>query len=250
MIKANLERLAHLERLGWLAAGLAHDLNNALVGVLGDMTEIRERLGEMRMFLGALLGGGAAIPAGAIGACESSLDRMGHALQAVVSHGRDLQQLYRGDSPTPGSWQVDLRDAASRAIGMVGGRLRPLIELAGSSVQVAVDRETIVRVLLNLLINASDAVAEGKGTPRIRLHISRAPSWAVCDVIDSGGGIPAEIMPKLFEPFATTKPGGTGLGLAVSRQLVREAGGDLLLVHTGPDGTTFRLILPLAATPD
>src|SRR5439155_14009917 len=134
-----------------------------------------------------------------VSACESSLDRMASALQAVVSHGRELQHLYRGDRPTPGSWQVDLRDAAHRAIGMVGVRLRPLIELAGSSVQVAIDRETLVRVLLNLLINAADAVADHPGTPRIRLHITRAPSWAVCEVIDSRGGIPADMLPRLFE---------------------------------------------------
>ena len=56
MIKASLERLAHLERLGWLSAGLAHDLNNAVTGVLAEAADTRQRLGEMRRFLRAVLG--------------------------------------------------------------------------------------------------------------------------------------------------------------------------------------------------
>jgi signal transduction histidine kinase len=68
----------------------------------------------------------------------------------------------------------------------------------------------------------------------------------VCEVIDNGRGVEPQIRSRLFEPFATTREasGGTGLGLAVSRDLIRAAGGELELVQTGPTGTTFRLRLP------
>jgi C4-dicarboxylate-specific signal transduction histidine kinase len=107
-----------------------------------------------------------------------------------------------------------------------------------------------VRVLLNLLINASDAFPEGASEPRVRVQLRGLGDRAICDVTDNGPGVPAEILPHLFEPFATTKqPGaGTGLGLAVSRELVRAAGGELRLLGTGAAGSTFRLTLPVVAT--
>ena len=63
-------------------------------------------------------------------------------------------------------------------------------------------------------------------------------------VHDNGTGIPAEIRDKLFQPFFTTKPSGTGLGLAISRELAQAHGGDLVLVETGPSGSSFELYLP------
>jgi two-component system C4-dicarboxylate transport sensor histidine kinase DctB len=237
--------MARLERLGWLATGLTHDLNNTLASVLGEIGEVGERLGEMRVFLGNVLGRDAAIPAVHIDACEASLETMKHALQTAVSHGRELQRLYRGETIATARQRVDLRDAAGRAITFARRRLRASLVIEGGKVAAAVDRETIVRVLLNLLINASDALRT-REEPRIRLRIAATAPWATCDVIDNGSGVPPEILPRLFEPFVTSKPAGTGLGLAISRQIVREAGGDLVLVETGPGGTTFRVMLPIA----
>jgi len=98
-------------------------------------------------------------------------------------------------------------------------------------------------------LNASDAFPEGAPEPRVRVHLRALGDRAVCDVIDNGPGVPPQILPRLFEPFATTKPAGsgTGLGLAVSRQLMRAAGGELRLMGTGATGTTFRLILPVVS---
>jgi signal transduction histidine kinase len=243
VIRENLERLARLERVGWLAAGLTHDLNNTLACVMGEMGEIRDHLAQMRKDAG--------LAAGAIESCEESLEKVGGAIQAAISHGRELQRLYRGDSLPAGFWRVDLHDAVSRALCIAPSRLRPLLELVGATVQVAVDRETIVRVLLNLLMNALAAMPAVTGRARIRVRLAVADRWATCDVVDNGPGVSPQVLPRLFEPFATTKPDGTGtgLGLAVSRHLLRAAGGDLVLVETGALGTTFRMLLPLADPP-
>jgi signal transduction histidine kinase len=239
-----MERLARLERLGWLAAGLTHDLNNTLSCVIGEMAEIGQRLGELKA-----RGGAERTPGelDAIEACEGSLTRIGGAIQAAVGHGRELQRLYRGESLPPGIWRVDVRDAARRAMAIAPSRMKAMLELGGPSAFVAVDRETLMRVLLNLIINAAAAV-KPVDRPRIRVQIGCAGRWATCDVTDNGPGVDPEVLPRLFEPFVTTRPEGTGtgLGLAVSRQLLRAVEGDLLLAETGPHGSTFRLLLPLA----
>jgi signal transduction histidine kinase len=250
VIRENLERLARLERVGWLAAGLTHDLNNTLLCVMAEMNEIRDRLGELR--------GLAAAPdsdppraARAIDSCEGSLEKVGDAIETAISHGRHLQRLYRGETLPPGVWRVDLRDAVSRALCIAPSRLRPMLELTGGTAQVSVDRETIVRVLLNLLINAFAALPAPAEQGRIRVKLALADRWATCDVSDTGSGVAPQILARLFEPFATTRAegNGTGLGLAVSRHLLRAAGGDLVLVETGPRGTTFRMMVPLADPP-
>jgi two-component system C4-dicarboxylate transport sensor histidine kinase DctB len=247
VIRENLDRLARLERVGWLAAGLTHDLNNTLLCVLAEMSEIRDRLTELRGFT-ALPERDAARSAQAIDSCEGSVDKLGTAIQAAISHGRHLQRLYRGESVPPDLWRVDLRDAVGRAMSIAPPRLRPMLDLTGPSALVAVDRETIVRVLLNLLINAFAALPARAEHGRIRVRLAAADRWATCDVTDNGTGVSPQILPRLFEPFATTKSEGTGtgLGLAVSRHLLRAAGGDLALVETGALGTTFRMVLPLA----
>jgi signal transduction histidine kinase len=246
VIRENLDRLSRLERVGWLAAGLTHDLNNTLLCVVGEMNEIRDRLTELRGF-GAGTSGSAAE---AITSCEVSLDKVEDALGTAISHGRHLQRLYRGESLPPGLWRVDLSDAVSRAVAIAPSRLRPMLELSGPTALVAVDRETIVRVVLNLLINAFAVIPAAPERGHIRIRLGAADRWATCDVSDNGAGVAPQILPRLFEPFATTRSDGTGsgLGLAVSRHLLRAAGGDLVLVETGATGTTFRMMLPLVDT--
>jgi two-component system sensor kinase FixL len=247
MIREHLERLALLERVGWLAAGLTHDLNNTLACLLGEMGEIRDRLGETRVFLASVLGSAANIPGASLDACESSLERMDQAVQNALSHGRQLQRLHRGESLPAGTWRVDLREAVVRAVNIAPARIRGNVEILGGRVEVGIDRETVVRVVLNLLMNASEATPERR--PSIRMQLAVSGAWAVCDVADAGPGIDPEVLPRLFEPFASTRSQGGGLGLAVSRHLLRAAGGDLLLLETGPGGSTFRVLLPLAPRP-
>jgi signal transduction histidine kinase len=249
MKREEQERLNRLEQTGLLAAGLSHDFNNTALCVLGELAFVEAHLHELRKLVGTSKEAEAALRA--IESCQKSLEVVDTGLQMAVSNSRDLLRLYRGEKRPPAPHGTDLRRAAERALRLVGGRLRPVAELRnGDQIRVAVSEEVLVRVFLNLLLNASDAFPPNAVQPRVRLQLSAAGAQAVCDVIDNGPGVAPALLERLFQPFTSSRPegGGSGLGLAVSRELIREAGGELLLVQTGAAGTVFRLNLPLVAS--
>ncbi len=107
---------------------------------------------------------------------------------------------------------------------------------------VAADRGQLFRVLANLGKNAAEAGAE-----RVRVSARREEGIQVIGIADDGPGLPPKAQARLFEPFAgSARPGGTGLGLAIAREVMRSHGGDVILAHTGAEGTTFELRLPAA----
>jgi two-component system C4-dicarboxylate transport sensor histidine kinase DctB len=101
------------------------------------------------------------------------------------------------------------------------------------------------QVLLNLVSNAHEAL---RGTRRGTIVIAGVVDrgQAVIEVRDNGPGIPDEVLPRIFEPFYTTKPDGTGLGLAISAGIVRDSGGELTAANRPEGGAVFRLTLPVA----
>jgi C4-dicarboxylate-specific signal transduction histidine kinase len=246
------EEEARLRQVALMAAGLAHDFNNSAMCLLSELATLEARLAELRRFMAATLDlDVAAKPLRVLEACARSIETVDAGMQIAVVNNRELQRLYRGEQRPPQSTGADLRRAAQRALRLVGNRLRSIAQLHdGEPIRVAAHEDTIVRVLLNLLINASDAFPSDATMPRVRLEISSHGSRAYCDVIDNGPGVSPEILSRLFQPFATTKgtSSGAGLGLAVSRDLVRATDGELLLLETSRTGTTFRLILPTLAT--
>ena len=239
---ALFDQLERLMRLGWMAAGLAHDLNNALLCVLGELGILERQLDEART------------PSGVaplqLEQCDQTLARVRSAVATSIECTSDLLRLYRprGEKPSRPAPRTDLLAAAGRAVNLARTRMRASLSLMGQErVEVAVDEATIARVLLNLLLNAEDAInSQGNPRGRIQVRVSRTGNLATCDVVDDGPGIDPEVLGRLFEPFVTTKPGGqgTGLGLAVSRTLLRGLGGDLTVRATGPGGSTFRVELP------
>lgn len=105
------------------------------------------------------------------------------------------------------------------------------------------DRDQLFRIVLNLLRNAGEAM-QGRGA--ITVTAGRESGAIALDIADSGPGIPQAVRARLFQPFATAaRPGGSGLGLAIARDLARAHGGDLTLVTSSPQGTIFRLTLPV-----
>jgi CheY-like chemotaxis protein/anti-sigma regulatory factor (Ser/Thr protein kinase) len=126
-------------------------------------------------------------------------------------------------------------------------RAKLLVELPPDLPPVRVGPARLEQVLVNLLVNAAQALEgiEGLITIRARRH---AGDRIVVDVIDNGPGIPPAILARLFEPFFTTKAAtsGTGLGLAISQSIVADAGGDLSVESAPGRGTTFRITLPVA----
>jgi len=108
---------------------------------------------------------------------------------------------------------------------------------------VSLDVEMFEKALLNLMLNAEDAMPDG-GV--LTLQVRAEPGWVVLDVIDTGAGIPDDVVPTLFRPFMTTKPDGNGLGLATAKKIVLAHGGDIAVQSEVGRGTKFTVRLPVA----
>jgi len=112
---------------------------------------------------------------------------------------------------------------------------------AGSLPMVKLDADLFKQALLNLLVNAEQAMPEGG---EIVLQTSQSSAAVRLDVIDTGNGIPRELLPKIFIPFHTNKPGGTGLGLPTTRKIVQAHGGAIEVQSDEGHGTKFSIHLP------
>src|SRR5690606_31028785 len=125
-------------------------------------------------------------------------------------------------------------------------RIQVQILFAEPTMQVTVNRTNIEQVIVNLLLNAVDAIGESSGTILIEARATPDGARVVCAVTDTGAGIPEDQLARIFEPFYTTKPEdkGTGLGLSVARQIVESYGGVLGARSTVGVGTTFTFDLP------
>ncbi len=109
---------------------------------------------------------------------------------------------------------------------------------------VSIDRDQISQVFLNLLLNAIESI-EGGGEIRLTLHRSGPPPAVLTSIADTGAGIPADDLEKVFEPFFSRKRKGTGLGLAIVHQIVENHRGEIRAESEPGRGTTFRMTLPV-----
>ncbi|GBD27016.1 Sensor kinase CckA [bacterium HR30] len=223
------EQLARANRLaaaGELAAGLAHELNNAIAAILGQA---------------ALAKGG-----GDGAAFEAVLQRIEGQAQRMAALVADMLGFAR---PTPPKLaRVRLADLAVAIADLFAPQCkqrRVAFELEDLSrgFEVKADAAQIQQVLMNLLTNALQALPEAGGG-RIVVRVSAAGSVGAIEVEDNGHGIAPEIMPRIFDPFFTTKKSGTGLGLSISYAIAREHGGQLTVRSRPGFGATFRLELP------
>ena len=125
------------------------------------------------------------------------------------------------------------------------------LQLAEESVSVLGDPAQLQQVLINLLTNAEHAVVHSAGPRRIVIATEASGSTVRCTVSDSGVGIPADQLERIFNPFHTTKPRGlgTGLGLSISNGIVREHQGTLTVRSSVAEGSTFVIELPARADP-
>ncbi len=238
------ERERHRERLeaiGRLAGGVAHDFNNLLVTVLGSV--------EL-----ALVQEPADAPV------RQHLARIGDAAQSAAELVRQILTFGRKDtpSPTPLDPVVVVGEALSlaRAALPSGITLHVVAEPVGGVV--LADRAQLHQIVLNLVMNARDAM-DGAGDVEVRIEPVDGPPgdpelrerrWVRLRVRDEGAGIDAETRARLFEPYATTKgSAGHGLGLAVVHGVVERLGG-VIRVDTAPGrGTTFDVWLPFSSAP-
>ncbi len=231
------ERLVRSERLasvGRLAAGLAHEIGNPLSAILG-FQELLLQGGlepqEEREFLERM---------------KRETERIHRVLRDMLDFARPAVASRPGEIEVPGSVHEAVDDVLALVKPQKNFRdIEVRVEIPGDLPRIVLAGPRIVQVLLNLLLNAADAVPREGG--RVSLRAERVGDDRVrLTVEDNGSGIAASIRGHLFEPFATTKePGkGTGLGLAVCRGLVESAGGTLAAEDNDEGGARFVIELP------
>lgn len=228
------QKLAVSERLasvGLLAAGVAHEVNNPLAYVLANIDF-------------AITEGSATQGADVQAALRDARD----GAQRIAAIVRDLKLFSRGDDEQPGT--VELAPVVESALSLAGNQVHhraQLVKELGPVPPVDGSARRLAQVVLNLLINAAQAIPEGQAQAHeIRVTLKTVGGAAVLEIRDTGCGMPAAVREKLFQPFFTTKPVGvgTGLGLSICLGTVRGMGGDIQVESEVGRGTTFRLIFP------
>jgi signal transduction histidine kinase/CheY-like chemotaxis protein len=232
-----------LAAVGTLAAGVAHEINNPAAWVRANVSFALE---ELRALKTALAGDvrGKSLPEllRAMDEASDGCDR----IQRIV---RDLQVFGRGDSSEE-VVEFELWPVLESAISVVWNELRhkaTLVREFGPTPHVRGSPSRLAQVVLNLLVNALHAMADGKSSGNeIRIASRTEGDRAIIEIEDTGSGIAPEHLSRIFEPFFTTKAvgKGTGLGLAISREIVTGMGGELDVESQLGRGTTFRLRLP------
>ncbi|MFO0596587.1 MAG: ATP-binding protein [Myxococcaceae bacterium] len=145
--------------------------------------------------------------------------------------------------PRPELAQHDLADVVQPVMALYASHDGIAFEVAlERGAVVKVDRDQVTQVLVNLVKNAEEAMAQRTGS--IHVRVKQAGAEAVLEVEDEGPGIPADLRARLFEPYVTTKPQGTGLGLAIAQRIAQEHGGRLEVADGAKGGALFRLSLP------
>lgn len=236
-LRVNQEKLAHVARLstmGEMATGLAHEINQPLTAIatyaqaairlmaadrVNDMDDVREALGQI----------------------ATQALRAGDVIRRLRTFVK--RRASRAETLDPNQLIEEVRTLAETDARASDVQLR--IALAPTLATISADPIQIQQVMLNLIRNAIDAATDSADHPReILIQSSMVGSDVEIAVIDHGHGVPAAMAEEIFNPFVTTKDSGTGLGLPISRSIIRAHGGRLGHRATAGGGATFYFTLP------
>ena len=237
-LETSLLQAQKMESLGVLTSGIIHDFNNVLSGILGYASLLdkkMERDSKLKKYVNTII---------------SSSERASAMINQILNFSR--RRLAEKEV-------ININDLIREAIDFISMNLRHIridLQLWQAPLLLSADKTKISQVIINLLINARDAL-ENSTQPVIRITTKPVSvsaqanllegSYVFLEVGDNGSGIAAENLNRIFEPFFTTKgPGkGTGLGLAIVREIVRDYSGDIAVRSEVNRGTLFTLHLPL-----
>ncbi|PRQ03303.1 Sporulation kinase A [Enhygromyxa salina] len=239
---AHLARADRLAIMGTLASGVAHEINNPLTYLLSNLEFAQDDLLQLRDAEG--------VDPKLWERLRIGIDESREAVERIHKITSELQLFVRDH---PGTLRfVDMVEALGASIKLARHKLRDGTEVEARLEPVPMvrgDGGKLTQVFVNLLVNAAQAIPEGRGHGRIvvTLGLERVEETSILvTVSDDGQGMSAEVVSKIFEPFFTTKPRGvgTGLGLSVSASIIRNHGGELECDSEPGRGTTFRVRLP------
>jgi signal transduction histidine kinase/ActR/RegA family two-component response regulator len=226
-----------LVQIGTLAAGVAHEINNPLAYVIGNIAIAIDELSGApdRTFDGL--------------AVVHALNQALEGAERIRATTADLRVFSRTEDSEP--HPIDLRRVLESSISMAWNQIRhraKLVREFDDVPPIAANENRVGQVFLNLLINAAHAIPEGNAAGHeIRVSLRTVGAEVQIEVRDSGHGISPEVREHLFQPFLTTKSRelGTGLGLSICQKIVRDLGGEISLHENPTGGTTSRVCLPL-----
>jgi two-component system, cell cycle sensor histidine kinase and response regulator CckA len=236
-LEEQLHHSQRIEAMGRLAGGVAHDFNNLLMVISG----------HSQMLLDSMLPGDPA---------RDDLDQVVRAAERATDLTRQLLAFSRRHTVKPALVNLNqlVQQMERMLCRVLGEHIHLVTDLTGDWNTVYADPGQLEQVILNLALNARDAMPAG-GTLSLTTGYTSDPAVSLAQlsplvtlsVSDTGSGIAAEVLPHVFEPFFTTKDNGTGLGLSTSYGIIKQAGGEIEVDSHPGAGTTFRILLPAAA---
>lgn len=231
-IKEQMIQSEKLASIGRLSAGVAHEINNPLGAILSYAHLIKEELdsetdiNQIKLFADNII---------------AETNRTKNIIRGLLEFARQHKSEYE--------W-VEINQIVEDALNLITIQKKPdnveIIREYGTDIPIVkIDPERIKEAIINIIINALDAMNE-KGQLIIKTTVNHNKKQVKISITDTGSGIPDEIMGHIFEPFFTTKPvgKGTGLGLSVTYGIIKQHNGDIIVESKINEGTTFTIILP------
>jgi signal transduction histidine kinase/ActR/RegA family two-component response regulator len=239
----HLKQSQKLEALGQIAGGIAHDFNNILAILMGNLEMISRKLPKEDSFLSKT-----------IDSSLSAVDRGALLTKKLLAFAR--KQIF---SPEPTDLNSIIYSTIDILERVIGKQIQIVLDISESPLPIFIDKNEMENVILNLAINARDAM-NNSGTLTIRTKLIENVKlsqnnlidesknfFAEFSIIDTGVGIPPHLIQKIFEPFFTTKPKGqgTGLGLSLTYGFVKQSKGHIHVYSEEGSGTCFKLYFPI-----
>jgi signal transduction histidine kinase len=225
-------REQRLLAMGSLCSGVAHDLNNYLQVMVAE-------LGTLKHVLRTRLPDATHVLAG--------LDALDYAVNGATSVCRQIRTFAKGSPPGAGSDASEVLRSLTPALQeLFPAGVSLHVRAPGAPVHVGFDAKQLEQVLRNLLVNARHAL-NGRGNVWVELSLQAEPTAALLKVTDDGCGMASDVLPRIFDPYFSTKPPkeGVGLGLSVVYGMVRAAGGSVRVESQVGHGSCFHVTLPL-----
>ena len=237
-LENQVRQAQRMEAIGQLAGGVAHDFNNALTAIRGSVDlALTEEMPE---------------------AARQDLRHADEAAEHATQLTRQLLAFSRQQVLQPQSTDLNrvVRETTELVRRLIGDNVELNVDVGSEIDAVIVDRAQLQQVIINLAVNARDAMPDGGVISLATANhvlgqsyaehgfVAKAGQYVMLEVSDSGHGMDETTQSKIFEPFYTTKPDGTGLGLATVYGIVNQTGGHIEVESTVDVGTTFKIYLP------